>query len=106
MACPQHDQHLDLPTIASWWTIDPFVIATLAVASIVYFRGVIALRRRGHAVHAREVVAYVAAVVSVAIALLSPLDRLSDILFSAHMGQHELLILVAPPLFVLGRPFA
>jgi putative membrane protein len=38
-------------------------------------------------------------------ALLSPLDRWSDILFSAHMAQHETLMLVSAPLMVLGRPF-
>jgi cytochrome c oxidase assembly factor CtaG len=40
-----------------------------------------------------------------ALALLSPLDRWSDILFSAHMAQHEVLMLVGAPLMVLGRPF-
>ena len=42
---------------------------------------------------------------SAAIALLSPLDRWSDVLFSAHMAQHEILMLVSAPLMVLGRPF-
>jgi cytochrome c oxidase assembly factor CtaG len=37
------------------------------------------------------------------LALVSPLDFLSDQLFSAHMVQHLLLILVAAPLFVIGR---
>jgi cytochrome c oxidase assembly factor CtaG len=40
------------------------------------------------------------------VALLSPVDALGGILFSAHMAQHELLILVAAPLLVLGRPLA
>jgi cytochrome c oxidase assembly factor CtaG len=39
-------------------------------------------------------------------ALLSPLDGLSDLLLSAHMTQHELLMLVAAPLLVIGRPLA
>jgi putative membrane protein len=38
-------------------------------------------------------------------ALLSRLDALSDILFSAHMAQHEILMLVSAPLMVFGRPF-
>ncbi|HMD87887.1 MAG TPA: cytochrome c oxidase assembly protein [Anaerolineaceae bacterium] len=39
------------------------------------------------------------------IALVSPLDALSDTyLFSAHMLQHLLLLLVIPPLFILGMP--
>ena len=40
------------------------------------------------------------------VALVSPLDGLSSALFSAHMVQHLLLILVAAPLVVLGSPFA
>ena len=39
-----------------------------------------------------------------AVALLSPLDRWSAELFSMHMIQHELLMLGAAPLLVLGRP--
>ena len=37
------------------------------------------------------------------IALVSPLDPLSDELFAVHMVQHLLLMLVAAPLFVMGR---
>jgi putative membrane protein len=42
---------------------------------------------------------------SAGIALLSPLDRLSEVLFSAHMAQHEILMLIAAPLMVAGRTF-
>jgi putative membrane protein len=38
------------------------------------------------------------------IALASPLERLSEQLFWAHMLQHVLLLVVAPPLIVLARP--
>lgn len=38
------------------------------------------------------------------VALISPLDGLSAALFSAHMAQHMLLILIAAPLLVLGEP--
>ncbi|HJR80209.1 MAG TPA: cytochrome c oxidase assembly protein [Anaerolineales bacterium] len=37
------------------------------------------------------------------VALISPLDFLSEVLFAAHMVQHLLVMLVAAPLFVLGR---
>ena len=40
------------------------------------------------------------------IAILPPLDRLSAERFSAHMLQHELLMLVGAPLIVAGRPMA
>ena len=39
------------------------------------------------------------------VALVSPLDALGDTyLFSAHMIQHLLLLLVVPPLLILGIP--
>jgi putative membrane protein len=40
-----------------------------------------------------------------AIALASPIERLSADLFWVHMIQHVLLIVVAAPLFVLGAPW-
>lgn len=48
---------------------------------------------------------YLAGVIVLLLALVSPLDTLSDnYLFSAHMVQHILLILVVPPLLLLGIP--
>ncbi len=41
---------------------------------------------------------------SIALALLSPLDRLARGLFLAHMVQHMLLMMVAPPLLLLADP--
>ena len=38
-------------------------------------------------------------------ALESPIDTLADKLFWAHMIQHLLLLVVAAPLIVLGRPW-
>jgi cytochrome c oxidase assembly factor CtaG len=38
------------------------------------------------------------------LALVSPLHALGSALLSAHMVQHELLMVVAAPLLVLGRP--
>lgn len=40
------------------------------------------------------------------LALISPLHELSERFFSAHMLQHEILMLVAAPLLVLSRPLA
>jgi cytochrome c oxidase assembly factor CtaG len=44
-------------------------------------------------------------VLALALALLSPLDTIGDTyLFSVHMVQHLLLILVVPPMLLLGVP--
>jgi putative membrane protein len=50
-------------------------------------------------------VSFYAGLITVLIALQSPLDSLSDSLFWAHMIQHLLLLMVAAPLIVLGRPW-
>jgi putative membrane protein len=48
--------------------------------------------------------AFAAGIVTLFFALISPFDALDDQLFSAHMVQHLALMLVAPPLLILGRP--
>ena len=48
---------------------------------------------------------FYAGLVTILIALSPPMDRLSDSLFSMHMVQHVLLLEVAAPLIVLGRPW-
>ncbi|MFQ5897383.1 MAG: cytochrome c oxidase assembly protein [Candidatus Methylomirabilia bacterium] len=47
---------------------------------------------------------YHAGLLLVAVALLSPLDTFSALLFFMHMTQHVLLIMFAPPLLLLGNP--
>jgi cytochrome c oxidase assembly factor CtaG len=49
-------------------------------------------------------VAYAAGLLTLVVALVSPLDALGSALLSAHMAQHLLLIAVAAPLLVLGQP--
>jgi putative membrane protein len=48
---------------------------------------------------------FYAGIAVVLVALASPLDALSERLFWAHMTQHVLLLVVAPPLIVLARPW-
>ena len=50
-------------------------------------------------------VSFYAGLAMLVIALNSPLDALSERLFWAHMVQHVLLLVVAPPLIVLARPW-
>jgi len=47
---------------------------------------------------------YAAGLAALAVALLTPLDAYSSLLFTAHMVQHLLLLLIAPPLLWLGAP--
>lgn len=100
-----HAESMGLPDLT--WTSDPLVITGLALAAWVYARGTRRLWRRARrftGVRRVHVASFAAGWLVVALALLSPLDALSDLAFSAHMTQHELLMLVAAPLWVLGRP--
>jgi putative membrane protein len=86
--------------------VDP-VALLLLIAVALYGAGVVHLWRRagfGRGISVRQVVYFTAGAATIAIALLSPLDELGDRFFSAHMLQHELLMLVAAPLMVLARP--
>jgi putative membrane protein len=89
------------------WTLDPLVIASLGVAGTTYAVGLARLWRTPAGRRTAppwSAAAYALGWATIVIALLSPLDPLSDILFSAHMTQHELLMLIAAPLIVVGRP--
>jgi cytochrome c oxidase assembly factor CtaG len=92
----------------SAWTFEPVTIALLVVSGLLYGVGVRRLwthagARRGLAPW--RVVSFAAGLAAIALALLSPLDWLAAQVFSAHMVQHEVLMLVAAPLLVFGQPF-
>lgn len=85
------------------WNLDPLILAGLLLTGVAYRRG----RRRSSRspISTRwRAASFAAALAAVALALLSPLDALSAQLASAHMVQHVLLALVAPPLLVLAAP--
>lgn len=88
--------------------MDTATAISLVSMAALYILGLRRLRTSDggrHTITRWRAVAFCAGWVAAAVALIGPLDRWSDILFSAHMGQHELLMLVAAPLMVLGRPF-
>ena len=83
------------------------IVVSLIVLSYSYASGLRNLWRaagRGRGVRAWQAVAFTTGLAAVAVALLSPLDTLADTSFSAHMGQHLLLMAVAAPLLALGSP--
>jgi putative membrane protein len=89
------------------WSFEPWVLTCLLLSAALYALGVARLWRhagRGRGVNMRQMSAFSAGWLVLVIALTSPLDQLGSELFSAHMVQHELLMIVAAPLLVLGRP--
>jgi putative membrane protein len=78
----------------------------ILTAAVLYCIGLMRLHsaaRPGRRVFGRAL-AFAGGLGVLCIALLSPLDAWSAELFAAHMVQHELLMLAAAPLLVLGRP--
>jgi putative membrane protein len=89
------------------WTFEPAVVLGLAGTALLYAIGRHRLRARmrdGGAATRAEAGCFWAGWTALAVALLSPIHRMGEALFSAHMVQHELLMVVAAPLLVLGRP--
>ena len=91
----------------SAWTWSPTVLIGLALGAWLYARGIRALWRRagrGRVAAVWRVWCWYAGLLSVFLALVSPVDAVGEALFSVHMVQHLLLMMVAAPLIVLGDP--
>lgn len=89
------------------WSSEPWMYLAVGVAALAYRQGLRALWARlgvGRGVSRRRSLAYVGGLLALAAALVSPLDALSGALFSAHMVQHLVLVLVAAPLLAAGAP--
>jgi putative membrane protein len=94
----------------SWlqWHFHPDVIFGLLLLEGLYLWGVGPLRRRygwAREVEAKRVAWFTGGVIVLYIALTSSIHELADsFLLSAHMFQHLLLVLVAPPMLLVGTP--
>src|SRR5215210_1999968 len=104
LLAPGHDE-LNGPFWTSW-PAEPLLLIGLTAAACLYWLGWYRLHRvaGGGAVSSPRAAAFFAGIVAVALALLSPVAVYSERLFFMHMIQHLLLLLVAPPLLLLGRP--
>jgi len=89
---------------AAWDLSLPLVLG-LTAAAWVYVRGRRATNSRNDAETFRKS-CFAGALLAIVIALVSPLNALSDALASAHMVQHVLFVLVVAPLLVLSAPSA
>ncbi len=90
------------------WSFDPAVLLALALllGAYLYFTGPFRRRRYpGEEVPRRRFAAFVAGWLTLALALVSPLDTLGRVyLFSAHAAQLFILITISAPLLLYGLP--
>jgi putative membrane protein len=82
------------------WAFDPLIVIGLVLSAWLYWRGATS----EHGIRRWERYCYWLGWLSLVVALVSPLHPMGEVLFSAHMAQHEILMLVSAPLLVLGRP--
>ena len=89
------------------WSFEPGVVIPLALTAVVYARGAresLVRSTRNEVALTRDMKFFIAGFMILALALMSPLHQIGGALFSAHMVQHELLMAIAAPLLVRGRP--
>lgn len=82
------------------WSLDPSLVY-VGLAGGLYVLG----SRGRNRPQPLQALAFSASLLTLVIALNSPVDYYADELFWVHMLQHILLLTVAPPLLLLGKPW-
>jgi cytochrome c oxidase assembly factor CtaG len=93
-----------LAHVAHYWQLDPPLLA-IGLAAVLYAVGLrrrVSRRREAGA----EAALFAAGLAVLALAFAPPLATVESELFWAHMTQHVLMLAVAPPLILLGRPWS
>ncbi len=83
------------------WSWDPALFYIVPAAAL-YALG---SRQKAGRPNALQAAAFYAGLLSIVLAVDSPIDAYADELLWIHMLQHILLLTVAPPLILLGRPW-
>jgi putative membrane protein len=94
-------------TQAAWnsWSFPFWATSGLCASALLYLRGFREIRRtRPHLFPSWRAWCFLGGLLSLYIAVGSPIDALDDVLLSAHMTQHLIFMSVAPPLLLLGAP--
>ncbi|HEV7745209.1 MAG TPA: cytochrome c oxidase assembly protein [Pyrinomonadaceae bacterium] len=89
------------------WSFEPLVVISLIATAVLFSRGLLKVWRHsgtGKGIRKWEALVFAGGWLALFIALVSPVHAWGRVLFSAHMTQHEILMLVAAPFLVLGRP--
>jgi cytochrome c oxidase assembly factor CtaG len=95
-----------LPVVIELWSPSSGVALILALAAFFYCRGWLRLRRNvpRNSLSLLQLSAFLAGLLLVWVAVGSRLADLDEALLSVHMVQHLTLMVIAPPLILLGNP--
>lgn len=87
------------------WSLPPAATFALGLTALVYLRGWVLMRQAGVPfVPLWRAISFLLGLLSLWIALASPFDTFSSFVLTAHMLQHMTLMMLAPPLILLGAP--
>jgi cytochrome c oxidase assembly factor CtaG len=101
--------HIGATPDPGWRGPEPWMLVPMLLALALYALGHLRLLRRagpGRGERRRRARLFLAGMALLAGATLSPLHALGARSFTAHMAEHELIMLAAAPLLVLARPLA
>ncbi len=88
------------------WNFELLVLLPLVISALIYFWGTRNIWGRAgtaRGIRRHHYTSFFGALLALIVAFVSPLDALSEVLFSAHMVQHMILLLIAAPLLVLSE---
>src|SRR5690606_33317129 len=104
VALPSHDV---IAEGADWWmawNFDVQYLIPVAVLGFLYARGLSRWENRSRYHSAWRTASYYTGLVLLVLIYESPLDRLAEHHFSMHMIQHNITMMIIPPLIYLGPP--
>jgi cytochrome c oxidase assembly factor CtaG/polyferredoxin len=88
------------------WQLDPLELALILLTGVVYALGWRKLyRQMPHHFGVSRLISFLIGLIVLLIAIASPLDAIASLLLTAHMVQHLLLMMIAPPLILYGSPY-
>ena len=94
-----------VPAVLRSWSIPPIATFALVLTALTYLRGAWLLRRAGYPnLPAWRIASFALGLFALWFALASPLVTFGPFVLTAHMLQHMMLMMVAPPLILLGEP--
>lgn len=82
------------------WVFDPWILAPLAASAMLYAAGA----RPSRGVSPANRLCFWSGWIFLTLSLVSPIHPAGEVLFSMHMVQHEILMVLAAPLLVLSKP--
>jgi len=87
------------------WSLPVWLTIAVLLTAVIYVRGWIALRAtRREQFSIGRLASFLSGLACLWLSIGSPLDAFADILLSAHMVEHLILMSLVPPLVLLGLP--